>query len=199
MKRFVIITILLLLVATVETFSVARYLIPCNKQLLMTTKDSLISQVGVKEKTGRNDGREVEIYLRSVGLVKGNPYCAAGQYWCFYSSAKDLGLTFKSIPIYRTGSTVNMFNEAMKNGQKSNSYPMIDDLMFWRRPNEWRGHVERIIKVKNAGWVVTVGFNTSSGDSGTQDDGGGVYKRKRNVHHVLGRMVVRGFIGFKAI
>ncbi len=199
MKRFVIITILLLLVASVETFSLQRYLIPCEGKLLLLSRDSLLAQVGVKEKTGRNDGRKVESYLRSVGLVKGNPYCAAGQYWCFYSSATVLEMTNKSIPIYRTGSTVTMFNEAMKIGQKSNPYPIIDDLMFWRRPNEWRGHVERIIEVKKAGWVVTVGFNTSSGDKGSQYDGGGVYLRKRNIHHFLGRMVVRGFIGFKTV
>lgn len=199
MKRFVIITILLFLVATARTFSLQRYLIPCDSKLLLISRDSLLAQVGVKEKTGRNDGRKVESYLRSVGLVKGNPYCAAGQYWCFYSSATDLGMSNKSIPIYRTGSTVTMFNEAMKIGQKSNPYPIIDDLMFWRRPDEWRGHVERIIEVKKAGWVITVGFNTSSGGKGSQDDGEGVYLRKRNIHHVLGRMVVRGFIGFKTV
>ena len=199
MKRFVIITILLLLVATIETFSASRYLIYCDRELLMVSRDSMLAQVGVKEKTGRNDGRKVESYLRSVGLVKGNPYCAAGQYWCFYSSAKDLGMPNKSIPIYRTGSTVTMFNEAMKIGQKSNPYPIIDDLIFWRKPNEWKGHVERIIEVLKAGWVKTVGFNTSSGTEGSQDDGGGVYFRKRNVNHFLGRMVLRGFIGFKPI
>lgn len=199
MKSFVIITILLLLVASVETFSLQRYLIPCEGKLLLLSRDSLLAQVGVKEKTGRNDGRKVESYLRSVGLAKGNPYCAAGQYWCFYSSATDLGMPKKSIPIYRTGSTVTMFNEAMKIGQKSNPYPIIDDLMFWRRPSQLRGHVERIIEVNKAGWVTTIGFNTSSGDKGSQDDGGGVYLRKRNIHHFLGRMVVRGFIGFKTV
>ncbi|MBE2189333.1 MAG: CHAP domain-containing protein [Candidatus Kapabacteria bacterium] len=199
MKRFVIITILLLLVATVETFSASRYLISCDSELLMVSRDSLLAQVGIKEKTGRNDGRDVEAYLRSVGLAKGNPYCAAGQYWCFYSSAKDLGLPTKSIPIHKTGSTVTMLNHAIKIGQKTNSNPKVDDLMFWRRPNQWSGHVERIIEVKKAGWVDTIGFNTSSGDIGSQDDGGGVYKRKRNIHHFLGRMVVRGFIGFKAV
>lgn len=39
------------------------------------------SQVGVKEATGNNDGIQVEIYLRYVGLKKGNAWCAAAQ--CF--------------------------------------------------------------------------------------------------------------------
>ncbi len=40
------------------------------------------SQVGVKEATGKNDGKEVRKYLRLVGLQEGNPYCAAGMSWC---------------------------------------------------------------------------------------------------------------------
>lgn len=40
------------------------------------------SQVGVREKTGHNDGAEVESYLHSVGLVKGYAWCAAFLVWC---------------------------------------------------------------------------------------------------------------------
>lgn len=172
---------------------------PCNNKLLLASRDSLFAQVGVKEKTNKNDGINVETYLKSVGLTKGNPYCAAGQYWCFYSSAKDLKLPTESIPIYRTGSTITMFNFAVKTGQKTNSNPEIDDLIFWRKSNDWSGHVERIIEVKEAGWIYTIGFNTSSEKKGSQNDGDGVYKRKRNIYHFLGRMVVRGFIGFKTV
>lgn len=41
------------------------------------------SQIGVRELTGNNDGKEVEMYLQSVGLKKGQPYCAAGVAWSF--------------------------------------------------------------------------------------------------------------------
>lgn len=41
------------------------------------------SQIGVREATGRNDGKEVEKYLRSVGLGKGYAWCAAFVKWCF--------------------------------------------------------------------------------------------------------------------
>jgi hypothetical protein len=40
------------------------------------------SQVGVREKTGKNDGKEVAMYLKSVGLPEGYAYCAAGLTWC---------------------------------------------------------------------------------------------------------------------
>lgn len=199
MKRLAAITMLLLYVIITDASSLVRYQIQCNGILLSASYDSLVAQIGVKEKTGKNDGYKVEQYLKSVGLGKGYPYCAAGQYWCFWSACKDLNLPFTAIPIYRTGSTVKMYNEGIKMGRKVVPKPKNNDLIFWRRPNEWRGHVERIIEVRRAGWVVTIGFNTSSGGRGSQDDGGGVFKRKRNIHHVLGRMVIRGFLGFKPI
>lgn len=199
MKRIYILVLLLAVFGNIESFSIGKYLIPCNEKLLSASQDSLLAQVGVRERTGRNDGIKVEQYLNSVGLSKGNPYCAAGQYWCFRSSCKDLKLTVSEIPIYRTGSTVKMFNEGMKIEIKQTPKPKCNDLIFWRRPNTWTGHVERIIEVFKAGWIRTVGFNTSSGVSGSQNDGEGVFIRKRNVNHFLGRMAVRGYLGFNPI
>lgn len=40
-------------------------------------------ELGVKEATGHNDGKEVEAYLQAVGMVKGQPYCAAFVSWVF--------------------------------------------------------------------------------------------------------------------
>lgn len=39
------------------------------------------SQIGVREATGHNDGKEVQKYLHSVGLGKGYPWCAAFVTW----------------------------------------------------------------------------------------------------------------------
>jgi hypothetical protein len=199
MKRLNILVIFLLLAATVESLTATKYLIRCKTNLIKASRDSAISQVGVREKTGKNDGFKVEQYLKSVGSFKGDAYCAAGQYWCFFSSCLALKLPLTDIPIYRTGSTVTMFNEAVRAGYKTTPTSFNNDLIFWRKPNEWKGHVERIIEVLKTGWIKTVGFNTSSGNKGSQDDGEGVYFRKRNVNHFLGRMVLKGFIGFKPI
>ena len=40
---------------------------------------------GVRE-TGKNAGEDVEKYQRSVGLSKGNPWCAAFVSWCVMTS-----------------------------------------------------------------------------------------------------------------
>ncbi len=89
-----------------------------------------------------------------------------------------------------------MYNEGVKRGSKVTPKPKYNDLIFWRKPNTWSGHVERIIEVLKAGWIRTVGFNTSSGATGSQSNGEGVYIRKRNVNHFLGRMLIRGYLGF---
>lgn len=56
-----------------------------------TISDVYLSQLGVREATGKNDGPEVEKYLRSVGLGKGNAWCSAFVHWCM----KEAGLPNK--------------------------------------------------------------------------------------------------------
>lgn len=189
MKKLIII-----LLFPICLFSQVKYELKCNKELLLKSRDICISQVGIKEATGHNDGERVESYLASVGLSKGNPYCAAGQYWCFSEAAKLLSFCNCMIPIYRTGSTYLMFNKAKQVGKKVSYKPQKNDLLFWILTTT--GHVERIDSVLKGGWVKTIGFNTSSG-TGNQRDGEGVYLRKRNIYHILSRMKVRGLIGFK--
>ena len=39
------------------------------------------AEVGIREQSGRNDGKRVEEYLAYAGLSKGNPWCAAFVCW----------------------------------------------------------------------------------------------------------------------
>lgn len=52
-----------------------------------------MSQVGVREATGNNDGKDVEKYLRSVGLGKGYAWCAAFVRWTFDSAGVKTTIT----------------------------------------------------------------------------------------------------------
>lgn len=167
-----------------------KYVLPYDKYLLVQSRKVLISQIGVTEATGKNDGLQVERYLASVGLPKGNPYCQAGQYWCFMQVGKP--------PIPKSALAISSFQYAKKLNDKAAYSPSQDDLIIWNKPKTVFGHIERIIEVGKAGWVSTVGFNTSSGAKGNQRDGGGVYKRKRNLYHFLGRMQILGLVGWKS-
>lgn len=53
------------------------------------------SQIGVRELTGNNDGKEVEKYLSSVGLGKGYAWCAAFVTWSF----READYTVPSLPM----------------------------------------------------------------------------------------------------
>lgn len=172
-----------------------KYVVHCNQKLLETSHDTLLKQVGVRERTGNNDGYKVEQYLKSVGRFRGDAYCAAGQYWCFFVSAIALNMP-DSIPICRTGLANGIYNCAKVKGRKTKYEPKKHDLLVWRKPNTSSGHIERVTDVGKAGWVKTVGFNTSAGAKGSQADGQGVFIRNRNVKFLLGKMQVRGLVGF---
>ena len=174
-----------------------RFEYQCNQRLICVAMDTAYAQIEVKEKTGNNDGYQVEKYLRSTGLGKGYPYCAAGLYYCYDAARKALELSKKENPLKQTASTVRMYNAAMKYGVKTNSEPQVGDFIFWRKRGTWRGHVEMVIEVLRGGNIKTIGFNTSNGKRGSQREGNGVFIRNRNYRHPLGRMHIRGFIGFR--
>lgn len=52
--------------------------------------DLMISEVGVREATGNNDGPRVEEYLSSVNLGKGYPWCAAFPHWAYRKNGRVL-------------------------------------------------------------------------------------------------------------
>jgi hypothetical protein len=160
------------------------------------------TQVGVREATGRNDGRQVESYLASVGLRKGNPWCMALPYWSFQQVTQRP-------PIKRSGLVRAVWHDAVAQAQRSGTVYRVrsapldwtrdGDLIVWAFLTSTSGHVEWQIARHNAGWVSTVAGNTSSGLSGSQRDGDGVYIRRRNVRHPLGRMVILGSIGVRRV
>lgn len=179
-----------------------RYEVPADTLLLELSKRVLISQIGITEKTGHNDGKEVEGYLKSVGLKKGNPWCAAFQYWGFKVSHDFLAyIGYQTeIPIPRTGHANSQFNYIKKHGYKTDYKAQINDLLdWWNTPGNLMssGHEARVIKVDMAGWVYTIEGNTSNGLRGSQREGNGAFIRHRNIYDRIGGLRVRGLGGFK--
>ena len=177
-----------------QSYSAQRYELEVKQELLNISYIFLLKQIGVTEKTGNNDG-EVVKYLQSVGLYKGNPYCAAGQYWVFMKAADSLGLDKSFIPIPRTGLSSSIFEFGRINGRHTNFITKKHDLLIWKKGNTIYGHTERIIETGKAGWVWTVGFNTKDAKTGME----GVFKKRRNIYHPLLNMKIRGIIGFKGV
>jgi hypothetical protein len=191
-----IIYILLILITTTKIFCGEKYVLYCDSRLLELSEQIAYKQVGVTELTNKNDGPEVEKYLKSVGLGKGFPYCKAGQYYCYAEANKEIKT---KIPFPKSALANKVFDVAKTKNEKTNYQPERHDFIVWRTPKKSTGHIERIVEVKSGGWVKTIAFNTTSGNFGNQRDGGGVYIRKRNILHPLGQMKIRGLVGFKQI
>jgi hypothetical protein len=175
-------------------YSQNKFEIPANGILLEKSLEIALKQVGTTEASNRNDG-PVEKYWRSVGLISPSSYCAAGIYYCFYEACKQSNLPISLIPIPRTGLAQVIFNFAKSNGIKTSYKPEKHNLIVWRKGQTSFGHIEKIFKVQNAGWVQTVAFNTKDQVSGKE----GVFIKKRNIYHPIGRLKILGLVGFNAI
>jgi hypothetical protein len=168
-----------------------KYEIPAKKIVLEKSLEIGLREVGTLERTNRNDGN-VRKYLQPFGLPEGSPYCAAGIYFTFLKAVEELRLTEKDIPIAKTALANQVYLNARKQGHKVKLVPMRHDLLVWRKARTKFGHIERIYEVEGKGWVRTLAFNVKN-DYGQE----GVFLKRRNILHPLGRLALRGLVGFK--
>ena len=180
----------LIIIGFSQVFSANKYVLKCRKDVLSKSEKIMFAQVG-KTEIPNNRGI-VEVYLASVGLESGNPYCAAGQYYCYLQAVRKLKLSFKNIPIAKTGLSREIFSDAASRGKLTAFSAQRHDLIIWRKiGSTWQGHIERIISTGKAGWVTTVGFNVKMADGRE-----GVSFKKRNLYHIIGKLRTAGIVGF---
>ena len=170
-----------------------RYALPCYYMLLESSYTVGLEEIGTIEKSNKNDG-DVLKYLEIFGLKEGNPYCAAGQYYCFLEGANRINVSKDSIPIIKSALCRVIYNDAKRRGVKTKYIARKHDLIVWRCPNSWRGHIERVHRVLPNGWVETIAFNSSKNINGKKIEG--VFFQKRNILHPLGRLKIKGLVGF---
>ena len=130
------------------------------------------SQVGIREKSNSNDGKEVEMYLASVGLKKGNPWCAAFVTWTFkkagvktvvsgYSPAwfpKEKVIYHKGVLTKKPPDKTDVFGIWFQNKGRVAHVGFID---------QWP---------PDGSYTITVEGNTNEGGS---REGDGVYRKRR--------------------
>ncbi len=189
MKRMILILIFL---PWYLLFGQQRYNVFVDSLLVEKSRDILFAQLGVRE-AGRNRGEMVDVYNKVVGLPLGSPYCQAGQYYCYWKASRDLGRIYNNYPVPRNGMAISTFYLAKRTGEKSKYEASVDAFIVWKHREGASGHIERIIGVMKKGWVKTIGFNTGSQ---SQDDGEGVFEKKRNIHFPLTRIkFILGIVG----
>jgi hypothetical protein len=136
----------------------------------MTLEEIYLSQVGVRELTGKNDGPEVEMYLKHVGKWKGLPWCSAFVAWCL--SEAEIKHTVNAW----SPTSENRRNFVYRN-KAFNKEPLPGDVFTIFYPRLKRvGHTGFYHKSQNESIVVTVEGNTNEAGS---REGNGVYKKYR--------------------
>lgn len=127
------------------------------------------------------------MYLHSVAINFPAPWCLAWIHWCFEQVGVYLG----------GGASVGNFQQWGKRLGHIVDRPLRGDVGCWDISGDgWPDHiffVEKVLRMGPVWYLQTVEGNTSSGVSGSQDDGGGVYRRRRAVRNsrVSGATFVR--------
>lgn len=146
----------------------------------ISLEEIYLSQIGVRELSGKNDGPEVEMYLKTVGLGKGNAWCSAFVKWCLIQS--------------NVSNTINAWSPTAENKKhivyKARSFleePRPGDVGTLFYPKIKRiGHTYFYHKRVNSSVYESVEGNTN--DAGSRE-GDGVYKKIRsfNATHSISR------------
>jgi len=140
-----------------------------------------VTQLNVSEMPkGTNSGKQVNQYLKSVGLKSGNSWCMAFVYWCFHEAAKELNAVN---PLVKTGGVMRQWNEASSTHRFSQ--PQVGDIMILDY-GKGLGHTG-IVQQVDGNNIWTIEGNTN--DDGSRE-GYEVARRKRSV------AACKGFIRF---
>lgn len=145
-----------------------------SKVTVQTLRDTCrivyLSQVGVREATGHNDGPEVEKYLKATGLGKGYSWCASFVRWTFDQAGVPTNITAYS-PTAHNSISIIWFQD-----KQVDEVAPADVFTLWYLAKNRIAHTGFIDSDGGNGMVETVEGNTNGGGS---RDGDGVYKRKR--------------------
>lgn len=130
--------------------------------------DTALSQVGVREATGKNDGAAVEKYLKGCKLGKGHAWCAAFVTWNFQVN------NVKALKSAWAPSWFPIGNTIYLRGKVDRGPPQPGDV-FGLWINNRIGHVGFIYKW---GSKVTTTVEGNTNDAGSRE-GDGVYVKRR--------------------
>ena len=131
-------------------------------------------QLGVTESPAGSNRTK---YGKWMGL-DGQPWCMSFVQWCFHQAGTPLP--------HKTGSCSALLNWYQKNRPECVvKDPQHGDIIIYNF-----GHTG-IVESASTTTITAIEGNTSPGQSGSQDNGGGVYRRQRNL--ALVRAFIRPF------
>jgi hypothetical protein len=144
----------------------------CSVTAQSCIEHTYTSQVGVRELTNHNDGKEVEMYLHTCGLGRGYAWCAAFVKWCYMQCGIDThGIT-------AWAATCINWEHIVYRNQHLNTEPKAgDNITFWDYTHQRVAHTGLYHRRVNDTFYESVEGNTNEGGS---SEGDGVYRKKRS-------------------
>lgn len=132
-----------------------------DKRISIAAMQMALSQFGVKEYSGKNDGEAVEAFLKSTSLGKGHAWCMAFIYWCYAEAAKALKVPN---PLVKTAGVLDQWNRTAKSNKIwiSKKDPLQVGDIFIMDYGKGLGHTGIVTKVLADGSVETIEGNTST-------------------------------------
>lgn len=151
------------------------FLCPCYAQQgvyesRLKVKSIYERQIGVRELTGRNDGKSVEVYLKYVKLQKGNPWCAAFVCWTFGKAEIKNPQSGWSPDLFPVKAVIYSRNA------RDNLSPEQGDVFGIYFPDKKRIAHVGFVHTWGSAEVITVEGNTNQAGS---REGDGVYRKRR--------------------
>lgn len=135
-------------------------------------KQTCEQQIGIRELTGNNDGKQVETYLSAVKLNKGNAWCAAFVSWVFQQCGVINPMSGWCPNWFPADKVIYKIDKPTINQET----PQPGDVFGIYFPSKKRiAHVGFIIQWTDR-YAVTIEGNTNEAGS---REGDGVYNKKR--------------------
>ena len=150
---------------------------------------SAFGKLGVVENPPRsNSGKEIKMFLRSVGLNAGNPWCAAFCQWAYQTACSKFRT---KLNLFRSGHSLSLLQYAQKTSVCNSRIPVFGDWVIFRKGETCHGHCALLVSFEKDS-LITIEGNTSN----PEQNNDGVFLKKRSVKK-FGWMTVKGYIGFE--
>lgn len=159
-------------ILTILFFFFVSFLYSQCEDIRVCIKNSYDSQVGIRELTGNNDGKEVEKYLASCGLKKGFPWCAAFVNWNLLECGISLDISGPAyVPSYFKKSWL-----VYERGSINKRPPQSGDLIgIWFESKGRLAHIGFFDRSEGDFYIIVEGNTNEEGSR----EGDGVYRKKR--------------------
>jgi hypothetical protein len=148
---------------------------------------SAFCKLGVIENPPKsNSGKDVEMFLHSVDLNGGNPWCAAFCQWAYQTASAKMEVKFN---LLRSGHSLALLHFARSNSIYTSRSPMFGDWVIFRKGATSHGHCALLVSSRDS--LETLEGNTSN----LSNNNDGVFLKKRSFKK-FGWMTIVGYIGF---